>query len=91
MASNNNQQNGWLSGLGMGFGGSLTCVPEQQQPGASSESNQYEQLDRTSVGSNTLKRNPKMELSKNDLLKLVTYFEGEIQARDIAIAAMKVM
>jgi hypothetical protein len=55
MASNNNQQNGWLSGLGMGFGGSLTCVPEQQQPGASSESNQYEQLDRTSVGSNTLK------------------------------------
>jgi hypothetical protein len=89
MASNNNQQNGWLSGLGMGFGGSLTCVPEQQQPGASSESNQYEQLDRTSVGSNTLKRNPKMELSKNDLLKLVTYFEGEIQARDIAIAAMK--
>jgi hypothetical protein len=34
-------------------------------------------------------RNPKMELSKNDLLKLVTYFEGEIQARDIAIAAMK--
>jgi hypothetical protein len=36
-------------------------------------------------------RNPKMELSKNDLLKLVTYFEGEIQARDIAIAAMKVM
>lgn len=35
-------------------------------------------------------RNPKMELSKNDLLKLVTYFEGEIQARDIAIAALKV-
>lgn len=31
-----------------------------------------------------------MELSKNDLLKLVTYFEGEIQARDIAIAALKV-
>lgn len=31
-----------------------------------------------------------MELSKNDLIKLVTYFEGEIQARDIAIAALKV-
>ncbi|KYB29825.1 Uncharacterized protein CG10915-like Protein [Tribolium castaneum] len=92
MASNNNQQNGWLSGLGMGFGGALSCVPEQQQqqqPGASSDPNQFEQLDRTSVGSNTLKRNPKMELSKNDLLKLVTYFEGEIQARDIAIATLK--
>ncbi|KAJ3640149.1 hypothetical protein Zmor_003465 [Zophobas morio] len=93
MASNNNQQNGWLSGLGIGFGNSLSCVPEQQQqqqqPGASSDPNQYEQLDRSTVGSNTLKRNPKMELSKTDLLKLVTYFEGEIQARDIAIAAMK--
>lgn len=31
-----------------------------------------------------------MELSKTDLLKLVTYFEGEIQARDIAIATLKV-
>ena len=31
-----------------------------------------------------------MELTKNDLLKLVTYFEGEIQARDVAVAALKV-
>lgn len=31
-----------------------------------------------------------MELTKTDLLKLLTYFEGEIQARDIAIAALKV-
>lgn len=31
-----------------------------------------------------------MELTRNDLLKLVTYFEGELQARDIAIAALKV-
>lgn len=32
-----------------------------------------------------------MELTKSDLLKLVTYFEGEIQARDIVIAALKVL
>lgn len=32
-----------------------------------------------------------MELTKSDLLKLVTYFEGEIQARDIVIAALKVI
>ncbi|KAF5300172.1 hypothetical protein FQA39_LY11206 [Lamprigera yunnana] len=87
MASNNNQ-NGWLSGLGIGFGPPLSSVPEQQ--GAStSEINQFEQLDRSNAGSNTLKRNPKMELTKTDLLKLLTYFEGEIQARDITIAALK--
>lgn len=40
---------------------------------------------------NILQRNPKMELTKSDLLKLVTYFEGEIQARDIAIATLKVI
>ncbi|CAH0562207.1 unnamed protein product [Brassicogethes aeneus] len=87
MATNNNQ-NGWLSGLGIGFGAPLSAVPEQQS-GSSPEINQFEQLDRNSISSNTLKRNPKMELSKNDLIKLVTYFEGEIQARDIAIAALK--
>lgn len=87
MATNNNQ-NGWLSGLGIGFGAPLSVVPEQQ-PGTTSEGNQFEQLDRTATGSNTLKRNPKMELTKSDLLKLLTYFEGEIQARDIAIAALK--
>ncbi|XP_018320632.1 uncharacterized protein CG10915 [Agrilus planipennis] len=85
MASSNNQ-NGWLSGLG--FGPPLSSVPEQQ-PTSSADVNQYEQLDRSSASSNTLKRNPKMELTKTDLLKLLTYFEGEIQARDIAIAALK--
>ncbi|XP_055999760.1 CTTNBP2 N-terminal-like protein [Ostrea edulis] len=39
--------------------------------------------------SNTLKRHPKMDLNKTDLLRLLSYLEGELQARDIAIATMK--
>lgn len=50
----NNSQNGWPSGLNIGFGAPLTAVPEQQ-PGTASDSNQYEHLDRSNVGSNTLK------------------------------------
>ncbi|CAC5414143.1 CTTNBP2 N-terminal-like protein [Mytilus coruscus] len=39
--------------------------------------------------SNTLKRHPKMDLSKNELLKLLSYLEGELQAREVVIATLR--
>ncbi|CAH1153632.1 unnamed protein product [Phaedon cochleariae] len=78
----------WMGSLGVGvvdFESPSTAIADQ---GTSPGINQYEQMDRANTSA-TLKRNPKMELSKNDLLKFVTYFEGEIQAREIAIAALK--
>lgn len=95
MASNNNQ-NGWFSSLGIGFGGGSSTVnasPEKPTAplpsGSQPEISHFDQLDRTANASNTLKRNTKIEFTRSDLLQLLSYYEGEFQARDIVIAALK--
>lgn len=48
-----------------------------------------EQMDMDKLPSSTLKRHPRMDLNKTDMLQLLSYLEGELQARDIVIAALR--
>ncbi|KAL1482306.1 hypothetical protein MTO96_014785 [Rhipicephalus appendiculatus] len=57
----------------------------KSQPGSAACS--YEGFDK--LTSSTLKRHPKMELNKTELLKLLSVLEGELQAREIVIAVLK--
>lgn len=39
----------------------------------------------------SLQRHPKFECNRSELLKMLSYMEGELQARDVVIAALKVI
>lgn len=62
----------------------ITSTPTKDKKKNSSPTKQK----RSNV-SGTLKRNPKYELKKEELIQLLGRFEAELQAKDIALAALK--
>lgn len=62
----------------------LTSTPTKDKKKNSSPSKQLRH--NTSA---TLKRNPNYDLKKDELIQLLTRFEGELQAKEIALATLK--
>ncbi|CAF0974994.1 unnamed protein product [Adineta steineri] len=62
----------------------VTSTPMKEKKKHSSPNKQ----NRTAVAG-TLKRNPKYELKKDELIQLLGRFEAELQAKEIALAALK--
>ncbi|UYV63870.1 CTTNBP2NL [Cordylochernes scorpioides] len=58
-----------------------------QQPGSTVTFESSGGIDK--LASSTLKRHPKTEMSRADLLHLLSVLEGELQAREIVIAVLK--
>ncbi|CAF1036217.1 unnamed protein product [Adineta ricciae] len=62
----------------------VTSTPTKEKKKHSSPNKQNR-----SAGAGTLKRNPKYEMKKDELIQLLGRFEAELQAKDIALAALK--